>query len=598
MVGITGVSPTSPQWVEQLVNQTMAFERQPVTRLQAQRDTLNVKNAIYNDITSKIGDLQNAIKALYSTEYGVTDAFAAKAISVVNANPDVNVANVSLDGTSAVAGVYSLSVTQLAQSHQIGSAQQAQTTEALNLTAGTFVVGGASSSSVSGNVGLNNPVSSFATGTVSTGETQLGSGKYYIEFRQNSSSIWQFRVVDENGAAVRVDDAADAGTATTSNWQDFSLVKNTTFDTGRGLTVTFANTDPTEAQLYGGSNTANVTYTAQGASISVDATDSLNAIRDKINTATYADGNEVQATIVDRRLVLTGTRTGASAAITLDDTSGTVLQQLGILSASGGGTGGTLATGAQLRAAQNAKFDVNGITGIERGKNTGLTDVVQGFSIDLKNAGSTTITVSKDNQGVVDDVKTLIEKVNDLMTYLKQKTEPVVGDKDKNGNPTYTPAPLGTDWSMRWFRQDIANTMLSEYTGAVGNAPSYLVDVGITVNSNGLFELSDESALTNALNNNFSDVQNLFDNILGNFNTKLDNYVTGSGAIITTTQNGIDSELANLNNRIDSFNKRLGTREDALRQQYSAIQSQLISMTYQFQSMQAFSIGSLYNSQR
>ena len=596
MVGLTGISPTSPQWVEQLVNQTMAYERQPLTKLESQRDTLNVKNAIYSDISSKITDLQDAIAALHSTEYGTTDAFAAKALSVTNANPDVDVAGVSLDGTSAVNGVYDLTVTQLAQAHQIGSAQQDQSTEALGLS-GTFVIGGAASASASGDTGADNPVSGFGTGTVRSGETQLGSGKYYVEFRQNSdTSAWQFRIVDENGEAVRVDDASDTDTATTTGWQDYSNVKNSTFDTGRGLTITFADADPTEAQLYGGSSTANVDYTAQGASITVAATDSLNDILTGINSATYADGNEVQATIVDRRLVLTAQRTGASGAITLDDTSGTVLQDLGILSASGGGSGGTLATGAELRAAKNAQFSINGITGIERSKNTGLTDVIQGLSIDLKDEGSATITVKKDTDGVVDDVKAMLEKVNDLMTFIQQKTEPTKGKDDANGNPTYTNAPLGNDWSVRWMRQNISSVLLSEYSGAVGDNPRYLVDVGITVNDEGKFELSDSSKLTTALNDNFGAVQDLFDDVLTNLDSELDKYVSGEGAIITSTKESISTELSDLNDRIDSYEERLQVKEDALRNQYAAIQSQLISMTYQFQSMQAFSIGGLYNS--
>lgn len=597
MVGLSGISPTSPQWVEQLVNQTMAYERQPLTKLESQRDTLNVKNAIYSDISSKITDLKSAIAALNTTEYGVTDAFAAKALSVTNANPDVDVTSVSLDGTSAVSGVYDLTVTKLAQSHQIGSAQQSQTTEALGLS-GTFVIGGAATASVSGSTGSGNPVSGFGTAAVRSGETQLGSGNYYVEFRQNSdTSAWEFRVVDENGEAVRVDDATDADTATTSGWQDYSSVKNSTFDTGRGLTITFADSDPTATQLFGGTNTASADYTAQGASITVASTDSLNDILSNINSATYAEGNEVQATIVDRRLVLTADRTGLSGAITLDDTSGTVLQDLGILSADGGGLGGTLATGAELRPAQNAQFTINGITGIERSKNTGLTDVIQGLSIDLKAEGSATITVQKDTDGVVEDVKSMLEKVNDLMDYIQQKTEPVKGNDDTNGNPTYTAAPLGTDWSVRWMRQNIASKLLGEYSGALGDNPRYLVDVGVSVNDEGKFELSDSSKLTAALNDNFGAVQDLFDNVLGDLDTELDKYVTGEGSIINSTQDSISTELTDLNDRIDSYEERLQVKEDALRNQYAAVQSQLISMTYQFQSMQAFSIGGLYNSQ-
>ncbi len=596
MVGTSGISPVSPQWVTQLVNQTMAYERQPLLKLQSQRDTLNVKNAIYSDITTKITDLQTAISALSSNTYGSVDAFATKSLSVTNADPNVDVVGASLNGTSAVEGSYSLTVTNLATAHQIGSAQQNQSTVALGYS-GTFVIGGASAASVSGNVGSGNPVTGFGLGTVVSGETQLGSDTYSVEFRQdpNNTANWQFRVVDGNGDAVRVDDTTDTGTATTASWQDYSNVSGTTFDTGRGMTITFAATDPTATQLYGGANTATAAYTAQGASITVATTDSLNDILSNINSATYAEGNEVQATVVDRRLVITAQRTGASGAITLDDTSGTVLQDLGILSASGGGTGGTLATGAELRTAKDALFSINNIS-IQRGKNIGLTDVIQGLSIDLKASGSATIDVAKNNAGVEENVKTLLTKVNDLMDYIKQKTEPTKGSEDSNGNPTYTQAPLGSDWSIRWLRQDIANKLLGEYTGALGNNPKYLTDVGISIDSNGKFTLSDSAALNTALNNDFTAVQSLFDDVLANLNTELDKYNTGTGAIIANTKDSLSTQLSTLNNQIDSYEERLKVRESALRNQYAAVQSQLISMTYQFQSMQAFSAGGLYNS--
>ena len=80
---ITSVSPTSPQWIEQLVNQAMIYERQPLTNLETQRDTLEIKDAVYNDIGSKIEAVQNSIENLIGSTYGITNAFNAKAISVV-----------------------------------------------------------------------------------------------------------------------------------------------------------------------------------------------------------------------------------------------------------------------------------------------------------------------------------------------------------------------------------------------------------------------------------------------------------------------------------------------------------------------------------
>jgi flagellar hook-associated protein 2 len=526
------------------------------------------------------------------TTAGLTNSFNAKAVSTVNADPNVNVANVSLSGSSAVAGTYDLVVSKLAQAHQIGSAKQAQSTVALGYS-GTFIIGGEASRSALPTT-TTATVTGFGTGgSIRANQLELGSGDYFVEFKQESGA-WQFRLVDANGAAVSIDDAADVDTAMTSQWQDFSQVKNSTFDTGRGLTIDFANVDPTQQQLFGDAGIAAAAYTAQGASLAVAATDTLNDIRNKINAATFADGNKVQATVVDKRLVLTAASTGLNQAIKLFDSSysGTngngVLKSLGIEVNNVGAL--TDAANDQLRAAQDAEFTINTIS-ITRSRNTGLTDVVQGLSIDLKAQGSSTVSVAKDNAKVVTDVKGFVEKLNDLLTFIKNKTEATMGKTNERGNPTYTPAALGSDWNMRSLRSEMASDLLGGYSGAVGNAPKYLYQLGITLNEEGLFALSDESKFTAALNDNAQGAQDLLGDMLGKLDSRLNKYVTGTESIISYTKTGLDSELKTINERIESFGKRLTAREEALRTQYSAIQSMLINMTYQYQSFAAISSG-------
>jgi flagellar hook-associated protein 2 len=583
--------------VQSLVDLSLTSERKPLTTMQAQRDTLQVRKAIYSDISSKISALQSSITALQ----GLNNVFGQKAISVKNSST-TTVASVTTNGSSAVAGEYNLTVNYLAQSHQVGSKQVPQTDVGLDLS-GTFIIGGAASRSAIGNGGTGNPISQpsdFGVAEKRTGEVELGSGEYSIEFRQDSG-VWQFRLVDVEGKAVRIDDASDTGTAMTSNWQNYSLVKNKTYNTERGLTITFSDSDPSQQRLFGDADIAKLTYTAKGASISVTSTSTLNDIRSEINKATFADGNQVQATIVDRRLVLTGGRTGADTTIKMSDVSGNVLQSLDILA----NAAGTLKTGAQLRAARNADITLNSIQITNRTRNTGLTDLVQGLSIDLLAEGSSaTITVSDDSSKIEAEVKKFVDAVNNLRGYLKEKTEAKAGSKDTKGNPTYTPAALGQDWSIRSLRQEIANDLLKIDTRAAAGDPKYLSEIGITVADDGSFKL-DTSKLNSMLKSNFNGVSNLFDHLLQGDGTSsdtslyahLNRYVSGASAVLSTTQTGLDNQLKNLNSQISSYEKRLTIREATLVEQYSAIQEQLISMTYEYQSTQAFISGSLYNQQ-
>ncbi|MFQ5612181.1 MAG: flagellar filament capping protein FliD [Anaerolineae bacterium] len=156
---------------------------------------------------------------------------------------------------------------------------------------------------------------------------------------------------------------------------------------------------------------------------------------------------------------------------------------------------------------------------------------------------------------MVAKVKSLLEDVNDLVGHLKLKTEPQL-DKTASG------------------------------------APQSLSDLGITLDSDNVsLSLSDESALTSALDDDFQDVADLLDYILDNADSRLADYVDGTGAIIPTTKEGIDDQIELLDNRIDRFEARLSTREDALRKQLYEFQSQFFTMQYQFQSTQAAMAG-------
>ncbi|RME98259.1 MAG: hypothetical protein D6768_17765 [Chloroflexi bacterium] len=581
-IGGVGGSLASAAGIEKLIQQTMAMERQPLNRLESQKDDLEVKRGIYNDVSSKLENLRTALQNI-TGDSGALNSY-------VPTIADEDILGVSVTNSySLVAGKYDVTVTRLAKAHQIASAQQGQADVALGLS-GNFVVGGAATRSATAGT-TNAVVTGFGTGSIRSGELELGSRDYSVEFQQNGST-WQFRIVDENGEAVSIDDASDAGTEMTSGWQDLSLVQGTTFDTGRGLTVTFSSTDPTQSHLFGGAGTAKTSYTAQGATINVSATSSLNDIRNAINAATFAEGNEIQATVVDRKLVLSAKESGLNAQITLDDTSGSVLQTLGILSASGGGSGGTLAAGAEVQPAQDAQFSVNGIS-ITRSSNSGITGVIQGVSLDLTLEGTTSVTLAKNHDDVVSKFKEMLEAYNDVASHLKAKTEPQLDATATGDNPTYIAAPLGRDMNMRTLRFDLSSDLLSIYSGAASGAPTNLTDLGITLDENLSFSLSDEDALTAALNENFEDVSDLMDYVFGRMEDRLETYLDGSSSYISSAKDSIDDQIDLLDTRIDSYESRLSAREEALRKQYYELQSQLITMQYDYQSTMSIASGSM-----
>lgn len=319
--------------------------------------------------------------------------------------------------------------------------------------------------------------------------------------------------------------------------------------------------------------------TINGQTITIDTTDNLNDIKSKINGIDFEDAGveTVEATIVDNKLVLSSVNTGTDATITFtDDTNG------------GNGLGLN-----QIQEAQNAEITVNGLS-VVRQSNTGLDDIIDGLTFNLKEEGSTGVTISKDNSDVKKKVESVLEAFNDVIKHLKLKTEPQLDTSSVSNNPTYTAAPLGRDFNIKSLRFNLASDLLSIYSDSEANGPRTLSDIGITIGADNVsFELSDSSTLTSALDDNIEGVADLLNFVLDKIETRANTYLDGTDALITTAQDDIDDRIDYLDDQIKNYETRLSKREEVLRKQFYELQSQLINMQYQFQTTQAAMFGSI-----
>lgn len=696
MYEVGGTSLTSASGLENLINQFTTLERQPIQRLAAQKDELTVRRAIYDDFKSNLEALRTAVQGLR----GDSSIFGRTAVT----SSDTDILAASGDNDLAATS-YDVNINNLAQIHRVTSTQQAQSDEALGLS-GTFILGGAANRAVANATTVTNTVTGFSTaGTIREGESELGSQRYSVEIRKEGS--WQFRLVDENGDAVRIASAKDSTFSVySSGWQDLNDVAGTTFDTGRGLQIDFGNGSYTAGLANDGA--ATIDYTAQGATITLDTEDTLNDVRDLINEATFATGNEVTASVVNRTLVLAGSRTGNSARIELADDSSTILASLGffdrtaidsenlatdngasrfatgalatftsgdlsgqaelaadryhveigsganankfrLLDSNGdvvsiantsGGTdstsgdywldindgiydtgrgltitfqGGSYTTTAfgqdtastyydpnrATQSPRNALLTVNGLE-ISRPANAGLNDVIDNLSLDLKTTGQAQVSIGNDNEAVVDNMKTVIGAMNDLLGFIKTKTDASVDAEASalSDNPVYSRGALTGDRGLTRLRRELAGDMFTQFADAADNAPKDLADLGITLSENGLsFEFSNKGALTSALDRDFQAVADLLDNVLGRIENRLNPYLDGDNGAVTVTQNGIDRKIEEIDSRVESAESRLKSKEDALRRQFQAFQTQIFEWQQQGQQVQAFVYGSLLNQQ-
>ena len=545
-----GLASLNSTYFNQLINLRLQTERLPITRLETDKGGLTTKRGMFVDMKISLSSLNSAALALKNT---ATSVFAAK--SVASSDPTVVTAS---GGSDAVAGTSAVAVTTLAKAHQVRSDAQPTTDQRLGLS-GAFVIGGAAIRTVSAPVTVAGTVTGFAVaGNPWAGQTEMGSGTYSVEV-QNNDGTYRFRVVDGEGRAVSVDKAGDSGTAMTADWQDISLVSETTFDTGRGLAITFGSGAYTTGSR--GAGAASVTYAAQGASIEVSSSVSLSNIRDMINAGIYAEGNRVQASIIDRALVLTSATTGVQHGLAAADSVGTVLQSLGVLSGSSFKT--------PLQAATDASFKVNGLD-VSRSRNSGLDDVIQGVTLGLLKEGasaSASVTVKPDTAAITAKISEVLQKLNSTLDYLKDKTAVTKNETTS----TYTRGGLVGETVFQGLRQGLITALRGKMSGATSTSMDELADLGIGLDSSLHFSVTDSSKLQAGVENNLDGVVALLDNRMTDLTARLAPFTMSTSGVLDSRIGALDARTKQIDSRVTQIQSRVKILEDQMVSRYGTI---------------------------
>jgi flagellar hook-associated protein 2 len=558
-------------YYQSLINYTLAQEKVPVTNLTKKKDEITVKKAMYSDLKGKFDTLNSAIQSLRSSDatFALT---AGRSVSVSPAVSGTTVASAAV-GSSVSAGTYALSVTKLATAHEVRSTRQTYSDQALGMV-GTFVIGGADvrSAAIQGGTENANTVASIesnGTTSIATGQKELGSGAYYIETRKDSSDVWQFRIVNAEGVAQNIQDISTSDF--TTGWQNIN--KGTTYDSGRGLKVTFGGDDAlfTAGSMGATSGAVQVNYVAQGASIAVTDSMSLVDINYAINNATYALGNEVTSSIIDNTLVLKSQYTGTAHSIQTADSAGQVLRDLGVFKEDPDNLGNYILN-TKVNSG-NASFSINGMA-MTRSSNTGLTDVITGMTLNLASDAegkSANLVVNGTMTAANNAIMNFVNAFNDLTTYVRGKTTTV-----KNADNTYTRGSLVGEQNLRYSATDLINVVNQDQT----NTGIYqnLSQLGLSVNSDLALSVTDSTKLSTALNNNLADVTKIMDVAMSSLSSKIETYVGTTGYISQSLTN-VDTTIKAYADRITSMNERLTRRQDSLVKQYQDIQSQMSALT-------------------
>ncbi|MFW5962094.1 MAG: flagellar filament capping protein FliD [bacterium] len=302
----------------------------------------------------------------------------------------------------------------------------------------------------------------------------------------------------------------------------------------------------------------NGTFYINGADITITNNDSLIDIRNLINENT----NDVTASIVDNRLVLTSTQEGANSQIDLiDDTETKLLQKLGLLI---NDEQDNTNFKNELREAQDSIINLNGIEGITRSSNV-LDDVLQGVTLTLEEEGSTSFSVAKDLDSMVKEVNKMIESYNGVQEMIQSHSSlnaTLQGDSTLN--------------NLRFdLRQNLTNIINVNEDESL--LPSSL---GIEVDRHGVATVN-ETKLRQALEKDFSQVKKTlfathekegYSGIQERLNSRLDLRLDRYDGSIPGATERLENRSKDIDKQIENLNYRMGLREKQLRDQFLAME--------------------------
>lgn len=349
-----------------------------------------------------------------------------------------------------------------------------------------------------------NASSGDATVVTGTASSQATAGSYNVTV----STVAQSQTIATAGQS-NTTGAIGAGASTTLTFQ---------FGTIGGGTTPADGLYPTGTTFTQDGNQASGTVT-------IDSTNnSLQGIRDAINKANVG----VTATIVSdgspspHRLVLTSTKTGVASSMKISVAGDAALSDL--LSYDASNVSGQKMT--QTAVAQDTAATVNGIA-ITRSTKT-IADAIQGVTLTVSKAGTTTLSVARDNGTATATVTGFVKAYNELHKSLKELSS--------YNADTKVGGPLVGDSTARAVQADmrrILNTSLPELQGKIRT----LSDIGISFQKDGTLA-TDATKLQNAITNHFTEIASLFAAV-GTASDSLVS-VSGSGAKTKSGQYAVE----------------------------------------------------------
>ncbi len=378
-----------------------------------------------------------------------------------------------------------------------------------------------------------------------------------VNFRDAANELQNTSLFDARKANVTGTSVAVTATAG-SDIQSFTL--NVTQLAQKQISESGSYTADT-ALVASGTGSLSLTIGAKSYTINYDATTTLKTLKNSINKIAGADVNAsvVQVATGDFRLFLSAANEGAAQSISLTDTSALL-------------SGTQLTTGlSTIQAGQDATFTYNG-QAITRSSNT-VTDLVSGYTVALKELGSSTVNVSQDRTNLETRVDSFVKQYNAIMNEISKQT--------KSSTDSKTRGIFSNDSIVNSMKSNIQNML-----GSISNAGGNLENYGFSIDRSGIMSV-DKTVLNTKIDANSNNVKAFFSG--GDYTSATGTVTTLTGAFssfyttvnsftktngdLDQVKNTITQSLSDYQARKTSEIKRLDEKYAILKKKYTAYNS-------------------------
>ncbi|MFT5453070.1 MAG: flagellar hook-associated protein 2 [Enterobacterales bacterium] len=370
----------------------------------------------------------------------------------------------------------------------------------------------------------------------------------------NLNTLSSFRV----RTAVSSDETFLTATATSeASSGSFSIVVDTIAKGSRLESTAGLYTDVTDTV---GTGTLTLTAGTETFDVVVGATDTLEDIRDAINSS--GDNFGVSVNIVNGTsgpvLSITSSVTGPSISNTLVITNNDASLD-------------NISTGLSTAQSSNgATATIDGIT-VTSDTNT-FTDSIQDLTftaLKVTEAGSPIILgVDIDKEAVKESITSFITAVNDFNSL----------SKNLGLSTLESVGALAGDVTLRLLNQKMVVTLQDAVSGLTSNFDS-LNSLGITFDEFGSLNI-DETALDSVIDTNFDDIANVFASTSGvsiKLQTMIGNYI-GSGNVLDIRETSLNDQKRRLDSDRLNFEYRMTSLETQLRAKFGAMDALVAQM--------------------